>query len=179
MAKEILYGIEARNALCRGVDKLADTVKITLGPKGRNVVLDRKYGGPMVINDGVTVLRNGRILVPASYYGIRYDAFKTCTLDLGPRKGGVVYIAYSDDNGKTWDFLAKPIRAPDSAILISPNIAKDAVTPPYVGSVNSTMYGIRAACNLFTATVVRAICINESMFSCIRAPPLHATIING
>ena len=54
MAKEILYGIEARNALCRGVDKLADTVKITLGPKGRNVVLDKKYGSPLITNDGVT-----------------------------------------------------------------------------------------------------------------------------
>ena len=57
MAKEILYGIEARNALVRGVDKLADTVKITLGPKGRNVVLDKKYGSPLVTNDGVTIAK--------------------------------------------------------------------------------------------------------------------------
>ncbi|MBE6546431.1 MAG: chaperonin GroEL [Ruminococcaceae bacterium] len=57
MAKEILYGIEARNALCRGVDQLADTVKITLGPKGRNVVLDKKYGSPLVTNDGVTIAK--------------------------------------------------------------------------------------------------------------------------
>ena len=57
MAKEILYGIEARNALCRGVDKLADTVKITLGPKGRNVVLDEKYGSPLITNDGVTIAK--------------------------------------------------------------------------------------------------------------------------
>ena len=57
MAKEILYGIEARNALLRGVDKLADTVKITLGPKGRNVVLDRKYGSPLITNDGVTIAK--------------------------------------------------------------------------------------------------------------------------
>ena len=57
MAKEILYGIEARNALCRGVDKLADTVKITLGPKGRNVVLDKKYGSPLITNDGVTIAK--------------------------------------------------------------------------------------------------------------------------
>ncbi|MBQ8718777.1 MAG: chaperonin GroEL, partial [Clostridia bacterium] len=55
MAKDILYGIEARNALIRGVDKLANTVKITLGPKGRNVVLDKKYGSPLVTNDGVTI----------------------------------------------------------------------------------------------------------------------------
>ena len=57
MAKEILYGIEARNALVRGIDKLADTVKITLGPKGRNVVLDKKYGAPLITNDGVTIAK--------------------------------------------------------------------------------------------------------------------------
>ena len=57
MAKEILYGIEARNALGRGVDKLANTVKITLGPKGRNVVLDKKYGSPLITNDGVTIAK--------------------------------------------------------------------------------------------------------------------------
>ncbi len=57
MAKEILYGIEARDALCRGVDKLANTVKITMGPKGRNVVLDKKYGSPLITNDGVTIAK--------------------------------------------------------------------------------------------------------------------------
>ncbi len=57
MAKEILYGIDARNAMLRGVDKLADTVKITLGPKGRNVVLDKKYGSPLITNDGVTIAK--------------------------------------------------------------------------------------------------------------------------
>ncbi|MBQ7821418.1 MAG: chaperonin GroEL [Clostridia bacterium] len=57
MAKEIAFGIEARNALQAGVDKLADTVKITLGPKGRNVVLDKKYGAPLITNDGVTIAK--------------------------------------------------------------------------------------------------------------------------
>lgn len=57
MAKNIIYGIEARNALQRGIDKLADTVKITLGPKGRNVVLDKKYGAPLITNDGVTIAK--------------------------------------------------------------------------------------------------------------------------
>ncbi len=57
MAKDILYGIEARNALVRGVNTLADTVKITLGPKGRNVVLDKKYGSPLITNDGVTIAK--------------------------------------------------------------------------------------------------------------------------
>ena len=57
MAKNILHGIEARNALLRGVDQLANTVKITLGPKGRNVVLDKKYGAPLITNDGVTIAK--------------------------------------------------------------------------------------------------------------------------
>ncbi len=57
MAKEIIYGAEAREALQKGVDKLADTVKITLGPKGRNVVLDKKYGAPLITNDGVTIAK--------------------------------------------------------------------------------------------------------------------------
>lgn len=57
MAKEILYGEEARKALQNGVDKLADTVKITLGPKGRNVVLDKKFGAPLITNDGVTIAK--------------------------------------------------------------------------------------------------------------------------
>ena len=57
MAKKIIYGEEARKALQTGVDKLADTVKITLGPKGRNVVLDKKFGSPLVTNDGVTIAK--------------------------------------------------------------------------------------------------------------------------
>ena len=57
MAKEILYGDEARKALQAGIDKLANTVKITLGPKGRNVVLDRTYGLPLITNDGVTIAK--------------------------------------------------------------------------------------------------------------------------
>ena len=57
MAKNIIYGLEARNALLRGVDKLSDTVKITLGPKGRNVVLEKKFGAPLITNDGVTIAK--------------------------------------------------------------------------------------------------------------------------
>ena len=57
MAKDIIYGEEARKALQTGVDKLANTVKITLGPKGRNVVLDRKFGAPVITNDGVTIAK--------------------------------------------------------------------------------------------------------------------------
>ena len=57
MAKQIKYGEEARKALLNGVNQLADTVKITLGPKGRNVVLDKKYGAPLITNDGVTIAK--------------------------------------------------------------------------------------------------------------------------
>ena len=57
MAKQIAFGEEARKSLQRGVDKLADTVKITMGPKGRNVVLERKYGTPLIANDGVTIAK--------------------------------------------------------------------------------------------------------------------------
>lgn len=57
MAKEIIYGEEARKALQSGIDQLADTVKITLGPKGRNVVLDKKFGAPLITNDGVTIAK--------------------------------------------------------------------------------------------------------------------------
>ncbi|MBR5202998.1 MAG: chaperonin GroEL, partial [Clostridia bacterium] len=57
MAKQIIYGEEARKALQTGIDKLSNTVKITLGPKGRNVVLDRKYGAPLITNDGVTIAK--------------------------------------------------------------------------------------------------------------------------
>ena len=57
MAKQIKYGEEARRALEAGINTLADTVKITLGPKGRNVVLDKKFGAPLITNDGVTIAK--------------------------------------------------------------------------------------------------------------------------
>src|SRR5260370_17764901 len=58
MAKQLLFDEEARRALKRGVDALADAVKVTLGPKGRNVVLDKKFGAPTITNDGVTIARD-------------------------------------------------------------------------------------------------------------------------
>ena len=57
MAKELKYGAEARAALESGVDQLANTVRVTLGPKGRNVVLDKSYGSPLITNDGVTIAK--------------------------------------------------------------------------------------------------------------------------
>ena len=57
MAKEIKYGVDAREALVKGVNALADTVRVTIGPKGRNVVLDKSYGAPLITNDGVTIAK--------------------------------------------------------------------------------------------------------------------------
>ncbi|MCI7125192.1 MAG: chaperonin GroEL [Agathobaculum sp.] len=57
MAKQLIYGEDARKALQRGIDQLADTVKVTIGPKGRNVVLDKKFGAPLITNDGVTIAK--------------------------------------------------------------------------------------------------------------------------
>ena len=58
MAKQIVYGEDARKALLSGIDQLANTVKVTLGPKGRNVVLGKKYGAPLITNDGVTIAKD-------------------------------------------------------------------------------------------------------------------------
>ena len=69
MAKIISYGIDARNSLKAGIDKLADTVKITMGPKGRNVVLDKKYGAPLITNDGVTIAKEIELEDPMENMG--------------------------------------------------------------------------------------------------------------
>ena len=69
MAKQIIYGEDARKALEKGIDQLADTVKITLGPKGRNVVLDKKYGAPLITNDGVTIAKEIELKDPFENMG--------------------------------------------------------------------------------------------------------------
>lgn len=69
MAKKVLYNEEARKALLKGVDQLADAVKITLGPKGRNVVLDKKYGAPNIVNDGVSIAREIELKEPFENMG--------------------------------------------------------------------------------------------------------------
>ncbi len=69
MAKQIIYGEDARKALQAGIDKLANTVKITLGPKGRNVVLDKKYGAPLITNDGVSIAKEVELEDPFENMG--------------------------------------------------------------------------------------------------------------
>jgi chaperonin GroEL len=80
MAKLLKYDEEARRALERGVNHLADTVKITLGPKGRNVVLEKKYGSPLITNDGVTIAKEIELADPFENMGaylVREVATKT------------------------------------------------------------------------------------------------------
>ena len=69
MAKEIKYGAEARAALENGVNQLADTVRVTLGPKGRNVVLDKSFGAPLITNDGVTIAKEIELKDPFENMG--------------------------------------------------------------------------------------------------------------
>ena len=69
MAKQIIHGEDSRQAMLRGVNALANTVKITLGPKGRNVVLDRKFGSPLVTKDGVTVAKEIDVRDPLENMG--------------------------------------------------------------------------------------------------------------
>src|ERR1700747_702365 len=69
MAKQLLFDVEARAPLNRGVDRVADAVKITIGPKGRNVVLDKKFGSPTITNDGVTIAKEIELEEPFENMG--------------------------------------------------------------------------------------------------------------
>src|SRR5258706_1516841 len=80
MAKQITYGNDSRQAILRGVNRLADAVKVTLGPKGRNVVLDKKFGSPVITKDGVTVAKEIELKDPLENMGaqmVREVASKT------------------------------------------------------------------------------------------------------
>jgi chaperonin GroEL len=69
MAKQIVYGDQARQAVLRGINQLADAVKVTLGPKGRNVILDKKFGSPTITKDGVTVAKEVDLKDPLENMG--------------------------------------------------------------------------------------------------------------
>ena len=85
MAKQIKYGDDARKALETGVNVLADTVKITLGPKGRNVVLDKKYGAPLITNDGVTIAKEIELPDPFENMGAQLPPRPTTSRATAPR----------------------------------------------------------------------------------------------
>ena len=104
MAKMLSYGEEARQALERGVDKLANTVKVTLGPKGRNVVLWRAYGTPLVTNDGVTIAKEIELEDPFENMGAQM--VKDCLLYtslrpavLGDDQGRQLRVGVLDPDG--------------------------------------------------------------------------------
>src|SRR5678809_669535 len=83
MAKQIVYGEHSRQAVLRGINQLADAVKVTLGPKGRNVVIDKKYGSPTITKDGVTVAKELELKDPYENMGaqmIKEVASKTSDL---------------------------------------------------------------------------------------------------
>ena len=69
MAKQIVYGEQSRQAILRGVNQLADAVKVTLGPQGRDVILDKKFGSPAITKDGVTVAKEIELIESARKYG--------------------------------------------------------------------------------------------------------------
>ena len=72
MSKIIKRGDEARKALESGVNQLADTVKVTLGPKGRNVVLDKKFGSPLITNDGVSIAKEIELTIPSRTWALSW-----------------------------------------------------------------------------------------------------------
>ena len=91
--KQIVYNEQARHALMRGVNKLADAVKVTLGPKGRNVVIDKKFGSPTITKDGVTVAKEIEVPDPVENLGAAnlLERDSEVSLALGKLKGdGVI-----------------------------------------------------------------------------------------
>ncbi len=107
MAKQIIYGEQSRQAILRGVNQLADAVKVTLGPKGRNVVLDKKFGSPTITKDGVTVAKEIDLKDPLENMGaqmVREVASKTSdTAGDGTTTATVLAQAiYREGAGTSW-----------------------------------------------------------------------------
>jgi hypothetical protein len=99
-SKQIVYNESARHALTRGVNKLADAVKVTLGPKGRNVVLDKKFGSPTITKDGVTVAKEIDVPDPVENLGarmVREVASKICRLVGSLRHSRSFWQAYGEE----------------------------------------------------------------------------------
>ena len=89
MAKQIIFGEEARRSLEKGINALADTVKITLGPKGRNVVLDKKYGSPLITNDGVTIAKEVEL---QDAFETEIDLVTAASLEQPSRHRSVLFV---------------------------------------------------------------------------------------
>ena len=110
MAKEIKYGAEARAALEAGVNQLADTVRVTLGPKGRNVVLAKSYGSPLITNDGVTIAKDIELEDAFENMGAQIvKEVATKTNDVAGDQSGIGFTPIIGVDFKTgrWNFSAK------------------------------------------------------------------------
>lgn len=136
MAKQIKYGEEARKALENGVNQLADTVKITLGPKGRNVILEKKFGTPLVINDGVTIAKEVELKDPFENAGAQIvKEASTKTNDVvgdGTTTAAVLAQAIIKEGNKNVAAGANPIilrKGIDKAVEVCVNKLKTISTP--------------------------------------------------
>ena len=136
MAKQLKYGEEARKALENGVNQLADTVKITLGPKGRNVILEKKYGSPLIINDGVTIAKEIELKDPFENVGAQIiKEASTKTNDIvgdGTTTAAVLAQAIIREGNKNVAAGANPIilrKGIDKAVETCVNKLKKISTP--------------------------------------------------
>ena len=115
MAKQIIFGEEARRSLEKGINALADTVKITLGPKGRNVVLDKKYGAPLITNDGVTIAKEIELENPFENMGAQLVKEVAMQVKEGQK---VVYSKYAGTEIKIDGEEYKIVRQSDILAIV-------------------------------------------------------------
>ena len=152
MAKEIKYGAEAREALGAGVNKLADTVRVTLGPKGRNVVLDKSYGAPLITNDGVTIAKEIELEDPFENMGAQLvKEVSTKTNDVagdGTTTATVLAQAMVDEGIKNLAAGANPIilrrgmkKATDCAVEAIANMSSKVTGKDQIAKVASISAG--------------------------------------
>ena len=152
MAKEIKYGAEAREALGAGVNKLADTVRVTLGPKGRNVVLDKSYGAPLITNDGVTIAKEIELEDPFENMGAQLvKEVATKTNDVagdGTTTATILAQAMVDEGIKNLAAGANPIilrrgmkKATDCAVEAIANMSSKVTGKDQIAKVASISAG--------------------------------------
>ena len=126
MAKQLIFDETARRSLKRGIDHLADAVKVTLGPKGRNVVLDKKFGSPTITNDGVTIARDVELDDPFENMGAQLlkevatktDDGKRLPMDVEPGQT-VLYAKYAGSEVKLDDEEYLILRVSDVLAILS------------------------------------------------------------
>ena len=159
MAKQIAYGEDARKALMKGIDQLADTVKITLGPKGRNVVLDKKFGAPLITNDGVTIAKEIELEDPFENMGAQLvKEVATKTNDVagdGTTTATVLTQAMVQEGMKNLEAGANPIvlrrgmkKATDAAVAALKEMSQKVKGKEQIAKVAAISAGDEAVGNL-------------------------------